>query len=698
MLSTSIEFLKGVGPKKAQLLRDELGISTLDELLHFYPFRYIDKTVLHQINEIHPDQNAVQFKGKIISLREEGAPRKKRLHAIVSDGTGQIDLIWFKGVRFLKTHLQKDIEYLFYGKPNLFKSRLNIAHPEMEVLNPSSLKKAQSLSPVYSSTEVLNKKGLDSRGIRKLTSTLLEKLRNHRFNNILSSEITERWKLIPRNDALRFIHFPPDQLRCQQAINTLKFEELFLYQYKLLYQKVNRNEVSKGLVFGQVGDLFHQFYNENLPFELTTAQKRVIKEIRSDLGSGRHMNRLLQGDVGSGKTVVALMAILIAIDNGYQACLLAPTEILAQQHYQSLGNYIRGLGIQMAFLSGNVKGNRRKALLKHLEEGNINLLVGTHAILEDPVQFQNLGIAITDEQHRFGVKQRAALWKKGRIVPPHILVMTATPIPRTLAMTVYGDLDISVIDELPPGRKEIETLHWYESKRLLLFGFIRQQIEKGRQIYIVYPMIAESEKMDLANLTEGYEAISRAFSQYGYKIGVVHGKMRPEDKDFEMERFAKNQTQILVATTVIEVGVNVPNASVMVIENTERFGLSQLHQLRGRVGRGAEQSFCILMTNYKLSKEAKKRIQIMCETNDGFKIAQADMEIRGPGVIDGTQQSGLSNIRLANLVTDEKILRAARKEALLLLEKDPHLMHAQHQELKKVLSSGKDQIDWKDIS
>lgn len=698
MLSTSIEFLKGVGPSKYRLLKEDLGISIFNDLLHYYPFRYIDRSKIYSIDSLHPEMNAVMIKGKIIHVKEEGGERKKRLKAILEDETGRIDLVWFRGMSYMQKQLAIGAQYLVFGKPNLFLSKLNIAHPEIEWATPDAMKKLKGFAPVYSTSEKLAKRGLDAKGLRKIVRNLMQKLDGYTFEDILPQDIQTRWKLLPRNRAMRFIHFPPNHYRLKQAENTIKFEELFLYQYRLLYLNHNRKAISKGALFAEVGSQFMEFYQNKLTFELTSAQKRVMKEIRQDLKSGQQMNRLLQGDVGSGKTIVALLCMLLAVDNGHQACLLAPTEILAQQHYQSISEYLSGFDIQLAFLSGSVKGKTRAQILSRLADGTIDLIIGTHALLEDPVIFANLGLAITDEQHRFGVKQRAKLWLKNENLAPHILVMTATPIPRTLAMTHYGDLDISVIDELPPGRKPVETRHWFESKRLLLMGFLKKQLEQGRQVYIVYPMIEENETLDLANLTEGFEAVQRVFGPDGYHVGVVHGKMKPEAKDFEMERFAKHETHILVATTVIEVGVNVPNASVMVIENTERFGLSQLHQLRGRVGRGASQSFCILMSGYKLSKEAKRRINIMCETNDGFLIAQEDMKIRGPGMIDGTQQSGIASLHLSNLVTDEKILVAAREEAKKLIERDPELMQPSHQRLKKELTKGVNRIDWKDIS
>ena len=614
------------------------------------------------------------------------------------DDSGMIELVWFSGVHWLEKQLEVGKEYVAYGRINSFRGKISMPHPEMEEVKPEKLKKASSFAPVYPSTEKLNTKGLDARTRRRIMAALFEKLSPADFPENLPAYIIKKFRFPSRYDALRQIHFPKNEQELQAARNRLKFEELFFLQLRLL-QIRRRRDAIKGFPFEQVGDTFMRFYNEKLPFELTGAQKRVLKEIRRDLGRGVQMNRLLQGDVGSGKTIVGLMSMLIAIDNGFQACLMAPTEILAQQHYNSISEYLEGMGLQVGFLSGSVKGKKRKALLQALEAGELHILIGTHALLEPPVIFKNLGLAITDEQHRFGVAQRAKLWKKSKPFPPHVLVMTATPIPRTLAMTLYGDLDVSVIDELPPGRKEIKTVHKTENNRMRVIGFMRQEIAKGRQVYVVYPLIEESEKLDLQSLQDGYEALQREFPLPDYQISVVHGRMKPADKDFEMQRFLERKTQIMVATTVIEVGVNVPNASVMVIENTERFGLSQLHQLRGRVGRGAEQSYCILMSSFKLSNESKERINTMVRTNNGFDIAEADLRLRGPGNIEGTQQSGILNFRLADLARDGRILQTAREVAARVLDDDPGLEREQHHPIRWYLEKhGRQLKGWSRIS
>ncbi|MCB0566612.1 MAG: ATP-dependent DNA helicase RecG, partial [Phaeodactylibacter sp.] len=625
LLDTSIEFLKGVGPKRAELLQKELGIFTFRDLLQHYPHRYIDKTQFHRVRELSEHSGEVQLRGILRRLSTVGEGRKRRLAGRFRDDTGVIDLVWFSGVHWLEKQLEVGKEYVIYGRVNSFRGQLSIPHPEMELALQENIQKAATFAPVYSSTDKLNTKGVDSRTRRRAMKALFEKIKPVDTPENLPDYLIQKFRFPSRYDALRMIHFPRDEQELQSARNRLKFEELFFLQFRLLQIRRRRKDAIRGFVFEKIGHYFNTFYEEKLPFELTGAQKRVIREIRRDLGAGVQMNRLLQGDVGSGKTVVGLMCMLIAIDNGFQACMMAPTEILAQQHFQSISEYVEGMGVNVAFLSGSVKGKKRKELLKLLASGDIHILIGTHALLEDPVQFKNLGLSITDEQHRFGVAQRARLWKKSAPCPPHVLVMTATPIPRTLAMTLYGDLDVSVIDELPPGRKEIKTLHKTENHRMRVFGFMREEIAKGRQVYVVYPLIEESETLDLQNLEEGYEALKREFPPPDYRISIVHGRMKPADKDMEMQRFVEGKTQIMVATTVIEVGVNVPNASVMAIENTERFGLSQLHQLRGRVGRGAEQSYCILMSSFKLSKESKERIQTMVRTNDGFEIAEADL-------------------------------------------------------------------------
>lgn len=677
-LDTAIEFLKGVGPRRGQLLNKELEIFTLRDLLFHFPFRYIDRTRFFRIGELTADHDQVQIKGVLRRLQVVGEGRAKRMTGRLRDESGSIELVWFKGLSWLEKNLQIGGEYVVFGKVNTFNRTLNIPHPEMELATEENLRQAATLAPVYSSTEKLGAQGLDARGQRKLIKQLLQMIRPEALPETLPHTLIQQYQFPSRFDALQGIHFPKSEAELTAASNRLKFEELFFLQLRLLRLRNQRRAASRSFVFGKVADQFLTFYNEHLPFALTNAQKRVIKEVRRDLGSGFQMNRLLQGDVGSGKTIVALMCMLIAIDNGFQACLLAPTEILARQHYDGLSGYLEKMDLRVGLLTGSIKGKARRQLLEDLQTGNIHILVGTHAVLEDPVVFQQLGLAITDEQHRFGVKQRARLWKKSNKFPPHVLVMTATPIPRTLAMTLYGDLDVSIIDELPPGRKPVETKHLFENQRERVFGFMRQQIALGRQVYVVYPLIEESEVLDLKNLEEGYAVLQGAFPMPDYQISIVHGRMKAENKDFEMQRFVEGITQIMVATTVIEVGVNVPNASVMIIENAERFGLSQLHQLRGRVGRGAEQSFCILMSGNKLSKEGRERLQTMVRTNDGFEIAEADLRLRGPGDIEGTRQSGLVQLRLADLARDGGILQAARHVATALLRKDPDLSHPEH--------------------
>jgi ATP-dependent DNA helicase RecG len=684
-LNTKIEFLKGVGPKKGELLNKELGIFTFGDLLKHFPFRYVDKTRFFAIRDIQEEGQMVQLRGILRNLSVVGEGRRRRLVGRLRDESGSIELVWFSGIHWLEKQLNIGQEYIVYGRVGEFNRKFNIAHPEMEIFDPAKVATASTFAPVYPSTEKLNAKGLDAKGQRRLLRALLEKLEPGHLAEYMPVYLVEKMKFVSPYEAYRWIHFPRQQSELDAAKRRLIFEELFYMQLRLLRSKYQRKQDIKGFPFAVIGDQFNTFYKEKLPFDLTGAQKRVLKEIRRDLGDGRQMNRLLQGDVGSGKTIVALMSALMAIDNGYQACIMAPTEILAQQHYQSISNYLAGMELGVSFLSGSVKGKKRKAVLEDLAAGRTHIIVGTHALLEDPVVFQNLALAITDEQHRFGVKQRARLWKKSQPYPPHVLVMTATPIPRTLAMTLYGDLDVSVIDELPPGRKPVKTIHRNENHRLRVFGFMKEEIAKGRQVYVVYPLIEESETLDLKNLEEGFEALSRAFPPPDYQISVVHGRMKPADKDFEMARFARGETQIMVATTVIEVGVNVPNASVMVIENTERFGLSQLHQLRGRVGRGAEQSFCILMSSFKLSKEGKERIATMVRTNNGFEIAEADLRLRGPGNIEGTQQSGIINLHLADLARDGKLLKAAREIAQRILDDDPELQRPVHQSLAAYL-------------
>ena len=674
LLSTPIEYLKGVGPAKGKALRKALDITCFGDLLEHFPFRYIDKTVILPIRHITDDHTEVQVKGKLMRVSTEGFGHKKRLVATIHDGTGSLDLVWFKGATWMEKYLKRGQTYLVYGRIQKFQYRYSIPHPEIEEVNEQKTT-APTLAPVYPTTDSLRKKGLDPKGLRKIMRELIQRIRPADIPENLPDYLVKKLDLLPRFEATRKIHFPADWKEKEQAQYRLKFEELFFAQLRAIFRKLENYREIKGHLFPQIGNYFNTYYREVLPFELTGAQKRVLKEIRRDVRSGRQMNRLLQGDVGSGKTVVAMMSMLMAIDNGYQACLVAPTEILAQQHFNNLREDAEKLGLTIAFLSGSVKGKKRSLILEALKRGQIHILVGTHAILEDTVKFHNLGLAITDEQHRFGVAQRGKLWAKSKPVPPHILVMTATPIPRTLAMAFYGDLDVSKIDELPPGRKPVTTLHFTESKRLRLYGLMREEIAKGHQVYVVFPMIEESADSDLQNLQQGYDILSREFPMPEYHISVVHGRMKPQEKEYEMQRFVSGKSQIMVATTVIEVGVNVPNATLMVIENANRFGLAQLHQLRGRVGRGGDQATCILMTGFKLSNEARSRIQTMCQTNDGFVIAEADLKLRGPGDIEGTRQSGELNLKLASLVHDEKILEKARLVASKILEKDPKLEH-----------------------
>lgn len=700
ILLSPIEYLKGVGPKRSVLLRSELGIRVFKDLLYHFPFRYIDRTQFFKIKDILADGITVQLKCTLIEKRTvKGKNRRDRLEILAKDESGFIELIWFQGVKWMTSSLEEGKNYIVFGKVSVSYGKKSIVHPEMELLNEQALNKNTVLSPVYSSTEKLNTQGLSSRNILKVTYNLLEKLKKENIPEILPEYILNRFKLISLKQALFHIHFPKNDNDLSAASNRLKFEELFFLQLRLLFNKISRKGKLKGYIFEKIGANFNNFYNTKLPFDLTGAQKKVIKEIRRDLNSGIQMNRLLQGDVGSGKTIVALMTILIALDNGFQTCIMAPTEILAQQHFNSIEKMVQGLNVNIAFLSGSIKGKKRASILNLLEDGTIDILIGTHALIEPWVKFKDLGFIVIDEQHRFGVKQRSQLWTKGIKYPPHVLVMTATPIPRTLSMTLYGDLDISVIDELPPGRKEIKTMHLYENSRPKMLKFLENEIKKGRQIYIVYPLIEESEKMDLQNLEMGYENMLHHFPRPKYQMSIVHGKMKSADKDFEMERFKKGKTQILVGTTVIEVGVDVPNASVMVIENSERFGLSQLHQLRGRVGRGAEQSYCILMSSFKLSKEGKERISTMVKTNNGFEIAEVDMRLRGPGDIEGLRQSGLLELKLSNIVQDENILRAARTMCQEVLAEDPKLEQTKNQRLRNYVLKNKNQFrSWGRIS
>lgn len=670
-LQTPLAYLKGVGPNRAETLKSELGLETFRDLLHLFPNRYLDRTSYYKVNQLQPSGADVQVVGKIIHIKTVEQKRGKRLVATFVDETGQMELVWFRGHKWIKESLQINEPYVVFGRVSKYGSVFSMPHPDMELLSKHQQGLKIAMQPIYPSTEKLVNKGITNRVVSQMLQQLLLES-GGQFAESLPQSILEELRLISKSDALLNIHFPKNQELLAKAQFRLKFEELFFVQMQLISKKMLRKQKIKGLPFENVGEKFTDFFANHLPFELTDAQKRVIKEIRNDLGSNAQMNRLLQGDVGSGKTIVALMCMLLAIDNGFQACLMAPTEILATQHYNGLKELLVHMDVKIALLTGSTKKSERTLLHNQLENGNLNILVGTHAVLEDKVQFKNLGLAIVDEQHRFGVAQRSKLWRKNE-TPPHILVMTATPIPRTLAMSLYGDLDVSVIDELPPGRKPVKTVHRFDSNRLKVFRFIKDEIKKGRQIYIVYPLIQESEAMDYKDLMDGYESIARDFPQPEYQISIVHGKMKPADKDYEMERFLKGETQIMVATTVIEVGVNVPNASVMIIESAERFGLSQLHQLRGRVGRGAEQSYCILMTGHKLSDDAKTRLQTMTSSNDGFEIAEVDLKLRGPGDLMGTQQSGMLNLKIADIVKDNQILKTARYHAIQLLKNDPRL-------------------------
>jgi ATP-dependent DNA helicase RecG len=696
-LETPVEFLKGVGPKRAELLRTEVNVFTFGDLLCYYPFRYVDRSRIYKVSEIEPDLAFVQLKGTISNIRIIGEKRARRMTAFFHDETGEIELVWFQGIKWIEGTILPNVEYVVFGKPTIFNRRYNIAHPEIERAEEFSKTITQTLQGIYSTTEKLKNYGLNNKNLVKLIKELIVQAVG-KINETLPDEIMGKLGLMQREEAIRNIHFPEDQGKLQRAQARLKFEELFFIQLSLLNDKLIRQKRISGFLFSVVGEKVNRFYNEKLPFELTEAQKKVIREIRKDMGGGKQMNRLLQGDVGSGKTLVALMSMLIAIDNGFQACLMAPTEILANQHLATLTRMTEGLDIRISLLTGSTRAAKRKELHARLESGEIDILIGTHALIEDPVLFKNLGLVIIDEQHRFGVAQRAKMWSKSDNAP-HILVMTATPIPRTLAMTLYGDLDISVIDELPPGRKPVKTVLFTDAARLKVFGFMKQKIKEGRQIYVVYPLIKESETLDLKHLMDGYESIVRDFPPPDFSVSIVHGKMRPADKDYEMQRFVKKQTQIMVSTTVIEVGVDVPNASVMVIENAERFGLSQLHQLRGRVGRGADQSYCLLMTGVKVTHEAHKRLETMVETNDGFRIAEVDLQLRGPGDLQGTRQSGILDLKIADLIRDEKILKYARSLAIDILNEDPALILEKNRLLAKQLAfMKKDFVNWSLIS
>jgi ATP-dependent DNA helicase RecG len=680
-LSNPISYIPGISVQRAALISAELGVKTCNDLLNFFPFRYIDKTQFYAIKDLQPNSSEVQIVGKITRITSVAQKRGSRLVATFQDATGTMELVWFRGQKWIKDSLKINEAYVVYGKLNHYNGSFSIPHPEMELVTEYKKKIQTKMQPVYPSSEKLTNSGVSNKLMRGYIQILLQQFYD-KIQESLSQEIIDDFRLMPKRDAFLNVHFPKSQENLTKAEYRLKFEELFFIQLQLLRKKLINKTKIKGFVFENVGAVFNEFYADKLPFDLTNAQKRVLKEIRKDVASGAHMNRLLQGDVGSGKTIVALLAMLLAIDNGFQATIMAPTEILANQHYIAVSELLQGMDIKVDILTGSVRIKKRREIHANLEDGTLDILIGTHALLEDKVKFKNLGISIIDEQHRFGVAQRSKLWMKNKM-PPHILVMTATPIPRTLAMSVYGDLDISVIDELPPGRKEVKTVHRFDSNRLSVFKFMRDEIAKGRQVYIVYPLIQESETMDYKDLMDGYESVSREFPTPEYQISIVHGKMKPADKKYEMQRFVKHETQIMVATTVIEVGVNVPNASVMIIESSERFGLSQLHQLRGRVGRGADQSYCILLSSFKLSAEAKTRLKTMVETSDGFKIAEVDLKLRGPGNLMGTQQSGVLNLKIADVVKDSKILVAARNTAISLLQEDSNLSKLENAPIKR---------------
>ena len=697
ILSQDIMYLAGVGPKRKDILNQQLNVKTWGDMLEYYPYKYVDRSKIYRINELTGDMPYVQIRGKILSFEEFSmGARKKRIVAHFSDGFGVADLVWFNGTKYIYQDYKTGEEYIVFGKPTLFKDRYQIAHPDIEKAANVQLSE-MGMQPYYITTEKMKNRGITSRAMEKLTKTLVSRIPQGAIPETLLPTQLSRLHLISREDALRRIHYPKSLDDVQRAQVRLKFEELFYVQLNILRYATENRKKYKGYVFSHVGETFNRFYHHNLPFGLTGAQKRVMHEIRDDMGSGRQMNRLLQGDVGSGKTLVALMAMLIAIDNGFQACIMAPTEILAEQHLATINEFLEGIDIRVELLTGIVKGKRRQNVLDGLADGSVNILVGTHAVIEDSVQFNNLGLAVVDEQHRFGVAQRAKLWAKNH-QPPHVLVMTATPIPRTLAMTLYGDLDVSMIDELPPGRKPVMTLHKYDDHMTSLYTGIRQQVGAGRQVYIVFPLIEENEKTDLKNLEKGYESLCQIFPEM--RIGKVHGRMKPKDKETEMQKFARGETQILVATTVIEVGVNVPNASVMVILDAQRFGLSQLHQLRGRVGRGAKQSYCLLVTPHALATETRKRINIMCDTNDGFRIAEADLKLRGPGDLEGTQQSGMAfDLKIANIARDGQLVQMARDEAQKIIDDDPDCAKAEYATLWNRLRELRNtNVNWAAIS
>ena len=695
LLSTELTYLPGIGPKRGALLEKELGLRTWEDLLYHFPFRHIDRTHLYRISEVLPDMPYVQLKGQFVSMETVGTGRKKRLVGHFTDGYGWLDCVWFNGVQYLVRSIKLHHDYILFGKPGTFNNRINLMHPDVDEADNLMLSR-MAMQPYYNTTERMKKSGMTSRTIENFTSTLLQRLTTP-IPETLPDYLRQRLGLIDRDSAMRWMHYPQTARQLSDATYRQKFEELFFIQLSILRYSRDRQKRVHGLPCPRVGEMFHRFYRERLPFELTGAQKRVIREMHEDMASGRQMNRLVQGDVGSGKTMVALMVMLLAVDNGYQACLRAPTEILAEQHLATLTQQLGDMPLRVELLTGTVKGKRRKEVLEGLADGSVNILIGTHAVIEDKVQFRNLGLAVIDEQHRFGVAQRARLWDKN-VAAPHVMVMTATPIPRTLAMTLYGDLDVSVIDELPPGRKPITTKHFYDQRPELLYAGMDAEIKKGHQCYVVYPLVKESEKIDLKNVQEGYRHLQEVFPHY--RLSMVHGQMKPAEKDAEMQKFVRGETQILVATTVIEVGVNVPNASVMVIQDAQRFGLSQLHQLRGRVGRGAEQSYCLLVTSYELSGDTRKRIQIMCDTTNGFEIAEADLKLRGPGDLEGTQQSGMAfDLHVANLARDGIIVQQARDMATMILDDDPLLSKPENQVLvRRMHETRGNRLDWSNIS
>ncbi|MDY4539321.1 MAG: ATP-dependent DNA helicase RecG [Prevotella sp.] len=695
ILKTDIKYITGVGPQKKDILKREIGIETYGDLLEYYPYKYVDRSHIYTISSLSPDMPFVQIKGRILSFESfQMGVKKKRLVAHFGDGTGVVDLVWFSGTQYVSKNYKTGVEYIVFGKPTIYGGRFQISHPELDLAENLQLSE-MGMQPFYVTTERMKNSGLSSRSLEKIVKALLSRLPTQ--PETLPDYITAPLHLVSRDAAIRGVHYPHAQMEMQKARERLKFEELFYVQLNILRYTANHRRKYRGYLLPRIGEHFNSFFKQNLKFELTGAQKRVMHEIQADMNTGRQMNRLVQGDVGSGKTLVALMAMLIAVDNGFQACMMAPTEILAEQHLATIKDFLKGLNVRVELLTSIVKGKKRKEILEGVVTGDVHILVGTHAVIEDTVQFHNLGLAVVDEQHRFGVAQRAKLWAKNQN-PPHILVMTATPIPRTLAMTIYGDLDVSVIDELPPGRKPIQTLHKYDNQMTTLYNGIRQQITLGRQVYIVYPLISESEKMDLKNLEDGFEQLQNIFPDY--KMSKVHGRMKPAEKEAEMQRFASGETQILVATTVIEVGVNVPNASVMVIMEAQRFGLSQLHQLRGRVGRGADQSYCILVSGHELSAETRKRLEIMTETNDGFRIAEADLKLRGPGDLEGTQQSGLAfDLKIADIARDGQLVQLARDEAQKIIDEDPECNSQRHALLWRRLNELRsDSVDWAQIS